>query len=86
MFEKIKSAFNKLTTKELTDKNMDNAFWDLQLSLLQSDVALEVAEAIIEKIKEKLRGERIGRLTDLKTLLKEALRESIKEILTLNQA
>lgn len=82
MFEKIKSAFNKLTTKELSDQNMDEVFWDLQLSLLQSDVALEVAEAITEKIKEKLRGERVGRFTDLKTMLKEALKESIKEILT----
>jgi signal recognition particle GTPase len=50
VFDKLRGAINKAvtkaTTKELTDKNLSDAVWELQLVLIQNDVAVEVAEHI----------------------------------------
>ena len=46
MFEKLRGALDtavtKATTKELSDKNLSDAVWELQLVLIQNDVAVEV--------------------------------------------
>ena len=60
MFDKIRSALDtavtKVTTKELNEKNLSDAVWELQLVLIQNDVAVEVAEHVCELTKEKLLG------------------------------
>jgi fused signal recognition particle receptor len=86
LFEKIRgaldSAVTKITTKELNEKNLTDAVWDLQLILIQNDVAVEVAEEICNKTKEKLLGSRTGRLDNLTKLFKQALFDSVLEVLT----
>jgi fused signal recognition particle receptor len=86
LFEKLRGALDgaitKATTKELTDKSLTDAVWDLQLVLIQNDVAVEVAEHICELTKEKLLGTRTGRLEKTSRLFKEALAESVREVLT----
>ncbi len=86
MFDKLKdgisSAVEKITTKTLTDKNMDDVLWDLQIVLIQNDVAVEVAEAITKKVKEKLLGYKVGRFEKVAKIVRQALYESILEILT----
>ncbi len=86
LFEKLRGALDgaitKATTKELTDKNLTDAVWDLQLVLIQNDVAVEVAEHICDLTKEKLLGTRTGRLEKTGRLFKEALAESVREVLT----
>ena len=74
MFDKLRtavdSAIAKATTKELSDKNLSDAVWSLQMVLIQNDVAVEVAERICALTKEKLIGTRTGRLENLKRLFK----------------
>ncbi|MFW9907472.1 MAG: signal recognition particle-docking protein FtsY [Candidatus Thorarchaeota archaeon] len=86
MFEKLRGALDgavtAATTKELTEKNLTDAVWQLQLVLIQNDVAVEVAEHICELTKEKLLGTRTGRLEKTGSLFKEALSESVLEVLT----
>lgn len=86
MFEKLKSAIDsaviKVTTKELNEKSMADAVWDLQLVLIQNDVAVDVAEHICNLTKEKLLGTKTGRLEKTSRLFKEALYESVLEVLT----
>jgi fused signal recognition particle receptor len=52
--QKIKDIFTK---KELTEQQFDKLFWDLELALLENNVAVEV----VEKIKKDLRRELVGR-------------------------
>lgn len=89
MFDKLKegisSAVEKITTKTLSEKNMDDVLWELQLVLIQNDVAVEVAEAITNKVKEKLLGYKIGRLEKVSKIVRHALYESILEVLTPEQ-
>lgn len=86
MFNKLRgaldSAITKATTRELSDKNLDDAVWELQMVLIQNDVAVEVAEQICELTKERMVGNRTGRLENLSKLFKKSIHESVLEILT----
>ncbi|MHA2118660.1 MAG: signal recognition particle-docking protein FtsY [Candidatus Thorarchaeota archaeon] len=86
MFEKLRgamdSAVTKATTKELNEKNLADAVWDLQMVLIQNDVAVDVAEHICNLTKEKLIGTRTGRLEKTGKLFRTAIYESIMEVLT----
>jgi fused signal recognition particle receptor len=86
LFDKLRtavdSAVTKATTKELSDRNLADAVWALQMVLIQNDVAVEVAEHICNLTKEKLIGTRTGRLENLKRLFKTAIYESVLEVLT----
>ncbi|MGY5855726.1 MAG: signal recognition particle-docking protein FtsY [Candidatus Thorarchaeota archaeon] len=86
MFEKLRgaldSAVTKATTKELNEKNLTDVVWELQMVLIQNDVAVEVAEHICELTKEKVLGTRAGRLENISRVFKSAIHESILEVLT----
>ena len=86
MFEKLRGALDtaitKATTKELSEKNLTDAVWELQMVLIQNDVAVEVAEHICELTKEKVLGTRAGRLDNISRVFKSSIHESILEVLT----
>ena len=86
MFEKLRGAIDtavtKATTKELNEKNLADAVWELQMVLIQNDVAVEVAEHICDLTKEKILGTRTGRLENISKLFKTAILESVLEVLT----
>jgi fused signal recognition particle receptor len=86
LFEKLRGALDtavtKATTKELNEKNLADAVWELQMVLIQNDVAVEVAEHICELTKDKMLGTRTGRLENLSRVFKSAIYESVLEVLT----
>jgi len=86
LFEKLRGAIDtavtKATTKELSEKNLADAVWDLQMVLIQNDVAVEVAEHICDLTKEKVLGTRTGRLENISKFFKTAILESVLEVLT----
>ncbi len=70
------SGLRRITTKQLSEKDIDEFFDSIELDLIQADVALEVADFLRKEMKEKLEGERVRRgKTD------EALTESLRESL-----
>ncbi len=86
MFEKLRGALDtaitKTTTRELNEKNLADAVWEIQMVLIQNDVAVEVAEHICDLTKKKILGTRAGRLENISKLFKSAIHESILEVLT----
>jgi len=86
LFDKLRKSLDtavvKTTTRELSEKNLEDAVWELQLILIQNDVAVEVAEQICELTKQKMMGTRAGRLENLSKLFKKAIFDSVLEILT----
>jgi len=78
----LDKAVTKATTKELSEKNLKDAVWELQMVLIQNDVAVEVAEHICDLTKEKILGSRAGRLENLSNLFRTAIFESVLEVLT----
>ena len=63
MFEKLYSTFTsvtkKLGEKELDEKELDGILFDLEIALLESDVASEVTDAIKADLKGALIGTRV---------------------------
>ena len=60
MFDKLHRAFSEITKsfseKELNEKDIDNVLFDLEIALLDSDVASEVIESIKADLKKGLVG------------------------------
>ncbi|ACJ16079.1 signal recognition particle GTPase [Thermococcus onnurineus NA1] len=80
--EKLGSFVEKVSQTEIREKDVENALWDLELELLEADVALETVEALREKIKEKLVGQKVKIGTNKKGLVEKAVREAVLEVLT----
>ena len=73
--------FTFATHKTISEKDIDDILFELELALLEGDVAMEVAEQIINTVKEDLVGRKIKRRSDVAKFTKEALKKAISEIL-----
>jgi len=89
VFEKIKGAFSSfikaVAEKDITENELENYIWDLEIALISSDVAAPVAQRITQELKETLIGKRIRRFTDMKSFLMNRLMEYIKSIFPNNK-
>ena len=58
MFDKLRSAFSSaaksLGEKELKEKDIEDVLFELEISLLESDVASEVVDTIKSDLKSRL--------------------------------
>jgi fused signal recognition particle receptor len=70
--------------KMLKEKKLDDLLDDLEVILLESDVALPVAEEIKEVLKQELVGRRLKRDVDIDEFIEEALRDSIRKVLAVD--
>ncbi len=81
LLKKIKKAIKE---KALKESDINDILWDLQISLVQSDVALEVAEKIIDDLKKNLVGKSIEKKSKIDEIVMNSLRDSVSEILQVN--
>jgi fused signal recognition particle receptor len=65
MFDKLRKAFSSaaktIAQKELSEKDLDDNLFDLQLALLESDVAQEVIDDLSARLKKELLGLKLER-------------------------
>ena len=77
MFDKLKKALTEvaknLGQKELSEKDLDRILEELFLSLLESDVAEQVAISIIDNIKSDLTENRLEKSSDSEQIVKSRL-------------
>jgi fused signal recognition particle receptor len=89
VFDKFKSSLGKvvekLSTKELSEKSLDEVLWDLQLILIQNDVSVKVAELVANDVKQELIGEKVGRFEKPRERVNHALRKAIFNVLSSEQ-
>lgn len=79
-----KGIFAFIREKTLSENDLEDILWDLEMSLLESDVALEVTEKIINSVKEDLVGKKIRRSNDVSKYTTDALKKAITEILDID--
>ncbi|MEM5814299.1 MAG: signal recognition particle-docking protein FtsY [Candidatus Aenigmatarchaeota archaeon] len=77
LLDKIKRV---MTEKTIEEKDVVPVLSDIQTSLLESDVALEVAEKIVIDLKTALVGHSVSR-GGVEKIVRESLRSSIQDIL-----
>ncbi|HII84459.1 MAG TPA: AAA family ATPase, partial [Methanobacterium subterraneum] len=76
--------FTFATHKTITEKDIDDVLFELELALLEGDVAMEVAEQIINTVKEDLVGRKIKRRSDVAKFTRDALKKAISDILVVD--
>jgi fused signal recognition particle receptor len=85
MFDKLRKAFSSaaktIAQKELSEKDLDNNLFDLQLALLESDVAQEVIDDLSTRLKRELLGLKLERGQVAEDIIRSKLHNAIGEML-----
>ncbi|MGH9999485.1 MAG: signal recognition particle-docking protein FtsY [Nitrosopumilaceae archaeon] len=83
MFDKLRNAFSSATKsfgqKELKEKDIDEVLSDLEIALMESDVAIEVIDSIKSDLKKKLIGTTVEK-EKIENIVKQSLRENISNL------
>lgn len=86
MLENIKKKFKRtakrVTGQELSPEDVEDIVWDLRVGLLESDVAVPVADEIVENVEKEFKGEKVGIRGDPEERVYEVLKDIVEEILT----
>ncbi|MDV3104454.1 signal recognition particle-docking protein FtsY [Thermococcus waiotapuensis] len=80
--EEKAGLLDRLLQVEIKEKDVDEAIGELELELLEADVALEVVDELREKIKGKLVGKKVRIGSDKGKIIEEAVKEAVLEVLT----
>jgi fused signal recognition particle receptor len=73
-----------ISGKKLRERKLEDLLWDLEMALLESDVALPVVERIKANIKEDLLGKKVKRGVEIGNAVEISLKNAIKEVLAQN--
>ena len=81
MFEKLRNAFSSAVKsfgqKELKEKDIDEVLFELEIALLESDVATEVIDSLKSDLKQKLIGTTVEK-EQIPNIVKQNLRQHQK--------
>ncbi len=80
-FDKIKAAVFEQEFI-IGESGLKDHLWELEMALLESDVALPVAEKIVESVKTELVGSRRKIGSDTGKIVEEALKKSILKVIS----
>ncbi len=67
--------------REIKQKDLEEPLWELEMALLESDVAMSVTEGIIQTVSDDLVGKKRRWRQDVDVLVDEALRDGIERVL-----
>ena len=83
MFEKLRNAFSNASKsfgeKELKEKDIEDIISELEIALLESDVAIEVTDIIKADLKSRLIGTRVDKNT-IETFVRDSLIQTISSL------
>lgn len=73
--------FSFITAKTISEKHLEDILWELEMGLLEGDVAMEVTSAVVDSVKDDLVGRKIKRSNDITEYTYNALRNAVAEII-----
>ena len=83
MFDNLRKAFysaaKSFSQKELKEKDVDEVLFDLEIALMESDVATEVIDSLKLDLKQKLIGTTVEK-DQIISLVKQSLRQNISNM------
>jgi len=71
--------------KKIKDSSLDDLLWDLEIALMEADVALPVVDEIKEGVRESLLGKKHSRNHSLEEIVEASIKESVRNVLKLNE-
>ena len=75
--------FSFVREKTIQEKHVEDILFELEMELLQGDVAMEVATEVVESVKENLVGKKIKRSNDITEYTYYALKDAVEEIISI---
>ena len=85
MFDKLKRAFSNaaksISQRELSDKDLDESLFDLNIALLESDVSQEVIDDLSQQIKDNLVGMKLQKNETTEQIIASTLKDNFSKIL-----
>ena len=73
--------FSFVREKTIQEKHVDDILFELEMELLQGDVAMEVATEVVDGVKNNLVGKKVKRSSDITELTYNALKDTVAEII-----
>ena len=67
--------------KRIDEKKLDSVLYDLEIGLMESDVAFPVAKEIVDTLATDLKEKRIVRGVDFEKAIEQALRAAVEKVL-----
>ncbi|MDD7424492.1 MAG: signal recognition particle-docking protein FtsY [Candidatus Methanomethylophilaceae archaeon] len=74
-----------LFAKKVNEKEMDEFLWELEIALMEADVALPVVEEIKEGVRNNLLGKKYSRGHTLEEIVELSLKDAVHTVLKLNE-
>ena len=85
MFDKLKQAFSNaaknISQRELSEKDLDESLFDLNIALLESDVSQEVIDDLSKQIKDNLVGMKLQKNETTEQVIASTLKDNFSKIL-----
>lgn len=78
----VRRAIKRIIFRKLSPEDIEDIIWDVEVSLLESDVALPVVTYIIERLKGELAEKKIPANEDPKKAVTESLKKILLEVTT----
>ena len=75
--------FSFVREKTIQEKHVEDILFELEMELLQGDVAMEVATEVVESVKDNLVGKKIKRSNDITEYTYYALKDAVEEIISI---
>lgn len=79
-----KASSGSFFQREISERDLEEPLWELEMALLESDVAMSVTEEIVETVRTDLVGARRKWRQDVRGIIDEALRDGILKVLDVN--
>lgn len=83
MFDKLRNAFSSAAKsfgqRELKEKDIDGILFELEVALMESDVATEVIDSLKSDLKQKLIGTTVEK-ENMASVVKQSLRQNISHM------
>jgi len=71
--------------KKVKEESLDDLLWELEIALLEADVALPVVEEIKEGVKQNLMGKKYSRDHTLEEIVELSIKDAVMNVLKLNE-
>jgi fused signal recognition particle receptor len=85
MFDKLKRAFSNaaksISQRELSEKDLDESLFDLNIALLESDVSQEVIDDLSQQLKDNLVGMKLQKNETTEQIIASTLKDNFSKIL-----
>ena len=82
--EKSGSVISFLKEKTIQEDDIEDILFELEIGLLEGDVAIDVANEVVESVKENLVGQKIKRSNDVEEYTYKALQKAIAKIINVD--